>query len=705
MSLPFRLDPPHMSPLIHTPLFPSIFSSSNEFVHQNPAQIQEQAVNMGTRTLTNTVNPDIIALNAAIFRYGGHSILTPHIAIQQIWWTDAHIEAKVTPDFVNSKLRSEARQPLYYAIGFGDGLTDDTYMDWILSRAKRLFLTLVECGVPEQIFGMVDDSWNDDDLPISQDEAVRLSQRDQRLGKFYTAQFQFLLRQLNEGSHIDYEPNEIVPLEYIHRLPPAAVLQKRSRVQIPEPPERVYVRRKVSFGGSDGEDLSAKERFLADVETSRIIQNQHIAPVWATYTTKNSAYFLTSFIGEHTLKSFIDFRTPASFQRIERADRYLILLNWLYCLADAVSCLHENGICHTAIMPSNILIDIDNNIAFSDIGSLQSFQMDKKFDSNEYYNYGAPENYSSPTLDPDEDQPARPKSTSPSRFRLQRRKRSAESKISSSSGRQSQQGTYDGRSFGSISTLSVDCQATYLPVQRSSTKSTSTTSRSRSYHSSSLTRIASVSSNAFKSSSLSENGMVITVPPPIPPKSGKTPPRWCDTSSSLDSVVSPYAESATTATYTQGMTASGASAEAEKAADVFALGCIYLDILTFLLKHKLSDFAKHRSAKTSKAFKSSKVFSFSTNGSGSGLGSTGQIRKLDSSFHANLDKVHTWMAKLEHDAFDFDHPAFRAVSPLLEVIKGMLCLAPSLRPTAAVVRERVKRILVGRELEGLPHCA
>ena len=157
------------------------------------------------------------------------------------------------------------------------------------------------------------------------------------------------------------------------------------------------------------------------------------------------------------------------------------------------------------------------------------------------------------------------------------------------------------------------------------------------------------------------------------------------------------------------MTASDASAEAEKAADVFALGCIYLDILTFLLKHKLSDFAKHRSAKTSKAFKSSKVFSFSTNGSGSGSGfgsgSTGQIRKLDSSFHANLDKVHTWMAKLEHDAFDFDHPAFRAVSPLLEVIKGMLCLAPSLRPTAAVVKERVKRILVGRGLEGLPHCA
>jgi serine/threonine protein kinase len=671
---------------------------------------------MATRTLANTVNPDIIALNAAIFRYAGHNVLTPHASIQQTWWTDTRIKVKVTPDFINSKLRLEARRQLHSAIGFGDGLTDDTYMDWILSRAKRVFLTLVECGVPEQIFGIVDDSWGDDDLPISQDESVRLSRRDQRLSKFYTAQFHFLLKELQEGSHVDYEPNEIVPIEYIYRLSPAAALQKWSRVQIPEQPERVYMRRKVSFGESDGEDISAKEQFLADIETSRIVQNQHIAPIWASYATKNSAYFLTPFLGEHTLKSFIDFRTPASFQKIEKADRYLVLLDWFYCLADAVSCLHENDLCHTAIVPSNVLIDGDNHIAFSDIGSLQSFQTDKKFDSIECYNYSAPENYPSPSLDnDDEDQPAPPKTTS-SRFRLNRRRRSAESKISSStstsggsSGHQSQHGAYGDRNLGSSSTFSIDSQITYFPVYRSPTSSTNVTSHPSSYHPLSIKRVPSIASQTSNSSSPSENGTITMLPPPVPPKSGKSPPSWFDTSSSLgSSVISLYTDSAATTTNTQATTSPITWAEAEMAADVFSLGCIYLDILTFLLKRKPSDFARHRGARWSRATKSSKLSSPSSSTLGSNSGSSlvsGQVRKLDTSFHANLDKVETWMAKLEHDAFDLDHSAFRAVPPLLEIIRGMLHSVPGSRPPAAVVREKVRGVFVRLGLIGLPRCA
>ena len=675
---------------------------------------------MATRTLANTVNPDMIALNATIFRYAGHSVLTPHTPIQQTWWNDDRIEVRVTPDFVSSKLRPESRRQLHSAIGFGDDLTDDTYMDWILSRAKRVFLILVECAAPEQIFGIVDDAWGDDDLPISADEAAYLSRKDPRLGKFYTSQFQFLLRQLEEGSHVDYEPDEVIPLEYVHRLPPATALQKWSRVHIPEEPERVYVRRKISFGQSDEEeDISAKEQFLADIKTSRVVQNQHIAPVWATYATKDSAYILTPFLGEHTLKSFIDIRTPTSFQKIEKSDRNLVLLDWFYCLADAVSCLHENGISHTAIVPSNILIDGDNNIAFSDIGSLQTFQMDKRFDSIEYYNYGAPENYPSPLLDDDDEdqQPALLK-TSSSRFRLHRRKRSDESKISSStntsggsSGHQSQHRSVGDRGLGSSSTLSIDTQATYPPAYRSSTTSASSTSHSGSYRPSSIKRVTSHASN---SSSPSENSTVIMLPPPVPPKPRKSPSSWSDTSSSLGSVISLCADNTTTATTsTQTPTSPITPVETEMAADVFGLGCIYLDILTFLLKRKPSDFSRHRSAKWSKISKANKLSSPSTSTLGSGSTSAalassstgGQVRKLDTSFHANLDKVQMWMAKLEHEAFDLEHPAFRAVPPLLEIIREMLCRIPGSRPSAAVVRERVKAAFVKCGLGGLPRCA
>ncbi len=146
---------------------------------------------------------------------------------------------------------------------------------------------------------------------------------------------------------------------------------------------------------------------------------------------------------------------------------------------------------------------------------------------------------------------------------------------------------------------------------------------------------------------------------------------------------------------------------------MFGLGCVYLDILTFLLKRKPSDFARHRGAKWSRTHKTSKLSSPSTSTLGSGSasvsasasGSIGQVCKVDTSFHANLDKVETWMAKLEHDAFDLDHPAFRAVGPLVEIIKGMLRPIPGLRPPAAVVREKVRGIFVRSRLEGLPRCA
>src|ERR1700761_1062318 len=103
---------------------------------------------MTSRTITSVVTPDTIALNAAVFGYAGHSIVTPHSAIKQIWWTEERIQAKVTREFILSKLRPEERGQLDRPVYFGADLTDDTYIDWILSKTKRLFLILVEVGVP-----------------------------------------------------------------------------------------------------------------------------------------------------------------------------------------------------------------------------------------------------------------------------------------------------------------------------------------------------------------------------------------------------------------------------------------------------------------------------------------------------------------------------------------------------------------------------
>jgi len=605
---------------------------------------------MSTRTLTNTVNPDVIALNAAIFGYAGHSVLTPHGAIQQVWWTESYIANKVNPDFIKAKLRPEVRVNLSTAIGFGDGLTDDTYIEWILARAKRLFLILLECAVPEQIFGLVDESWDDDDLPMTQEDVNRLSQRDIRLNKFYTAQFQFLLRPLSEGAHVDFEPAEIIPLDFVHRMPPATALQKWSRVRMPKAPERVYMQRKMSLDDQDGGNHS-REMFLADVETARSIHNEHIASIYATYTAKNAAYFLSPFVAEHTLKTFIEFRTPASFQKVDKAQRATILLGWLYCLADALTTLHENAIWHTAISPSNILIDAKNRIAFSDIGSLNSFQTDKRIDPSEMYNYMAPEVYDANFGDEDDDyrtqldKPVKSKS----RF-FHRRKRSDESKHTSSSSSSSinrAQPYGDNTSF-SASQTSISSQPSTHPLRPTAVK------RMPSFMRSSTATWYSSTSGSSSHSSASTSTL-----PPVPPK----PP-------STTSTATPTA--LTLAALSRPLPPLPAPPLDPSKADIFSLGVLTLTLLTFTLGAKPPP----------------------------------PLSKLQRSLRAARAPpppalITQWLVALEHDAFEHDARAFRAFPPLLKLAAAMVDGAPGRRPDARDVRDGVARALTAPGAVGI----
>jgi hypothetical protein len=52
-------------------------------------------------------------------------------------------------------------------------------------------------------------------------------------------QFIYLLRELKEGTHIDYGPKEHIPMEYANTLPPAVCLQPYDRVHFPNRPEEV----------------------------------------------------------------------------------------------------------------------------------------------------------------------------------------------------------------------------------------------------------------------------------------------------------------------------------------------------------------------------------------------------------------------------------------------------------------------------------
>jgi serine/threonine protein kinase len=536
---------------------------------------------MTARTLTNVVNDQTVALNALIYGYAGHSLVTPHAALQQIWWTDERINQRVTQDFVTSRLQPQEREKLHQPVGFGD-LSDDTYMEWILEKARRLFLILAEIGEADGIFAVVDRSWDDDDLPLEMDDIEQLdlsNRRDEHASaRFFSTQFTFLLRELREGVHIDYAPNEEVPLEYVMgRLPPAASLQNWSRVHLPKKPDEVYVRRKFSLGTPDSPDIH-EAAFMMDVESARMVEHEHVAPAWASYTANGIGYVVTNFVGQHTLRTFIDHRTPAQYQKLAKPQRRWLVLNWLHCLTDALATLHQNGFCHSAIRPSNIIIDENNNIAFSDISSLETFQRDKRPDPMDAYTYGAPE--AQIRFSPFD---ARPRTPAPV---IAARKASTASKRSSGS----------SDSGGSQGKKAVRAPTTDFSGFRFGFKRTKTATKPRS-------RVH----------------------------------------------------------------------ETEKA-DIFSMGCVFLEIVTFMLKKKPHEFIKHRSSKQK-------------------INTGGKSSRTDSSFHANMDKVDSWMLVLEKASFEHEDDAFRAVPHILVLIRAMLNEAPGARPAAREVRDALLEIM------------
>jgi serine/threonine protein kinase len=538
---------------------------------------------MSARTLTNVVNDQTVALNALIYGYAGHSLVTPQHALQQIWWTEERINERVNHEYVTSRLQPKERERLTQPVGFGD-LSDDTYIEWILEKARRLFLILVEIGEADRIFAVVDRSWDDDDLPLEMDDIEQLSLSNRRdnhaNARFYHTQFTFLLRELREGIHIDYAPNEEIPVENVMSLPVAVSLQAWSRMHLPKKPKDIFVRRRFALGDAETPD-AFEQGFMMDVESARMVEHEHFAPIWASYTAKGVGYIVTNFVGHHTLRTFIDHRNPTQYQKLPKPDRRWLVLNWMHCLADAIATLHQNGFCHSAIRPSNVLVDEQNAIAFSDIGSLETFQKDKKPDAMDAYIYSAPEaNNSAGPFDPNG--PA-PSPVVPSTRHASIMSKSS-SGSSSSSGSQRQKLTkapttdFSGFNFG------------------------------------------------FKKSKQK----------PVPKKRSRV--------------------------------------HESETADIFSLGCVFLEIITFMLKKKPHDFVKHRTSKQR------------TN-------TGGKNSRTDSSYHVNLDKVETWINLLEKASFEHDDDAFRAVPHILQIIRSMLSRAPTVRPAARDVRDKIFDIL------------
>lgn len=317
-----------------------------------------------------------------------------------VWYDTARVERTITRKFVDSHLLPGEIENLDQPLAFGDGLTDCTYWEWIQEKAKRLFLILVDLGVPDQIFGVVDDSWEDADLPIPLDHVDRLAltaTRDSKFdAKFYARQFFYLVRQLHKDQHVDYKSDELVPIDVVERR--LTHNHTVDKVELPGLPGKIFGRRRFSldFGNKPG-DLSEDE-FRSRIELTKDLQNDHMFSYWASYTYQGYGYILFNPVSEYKLSSFLA-NSQSSSKNLDKWVRRRMVLDWIHCLIDTLGFVHSRGLFLGGIKPSAIFLTHDHHIFLPDASSLYpdvSGNKGNTFDK-EAYDYAAPEQWFKPT--------------------------------------------------------------------------------------------------------------------------------------------------------------------------------------------------------------------------------------------------------------------------------------------------------------------
>ena len=250
------------------------------------------------------------------------------------WWSEEKINTTVTRDYIWRELGSKKYQEqLDRPPAFGHGLTNDTYLDWIILKARRIFLILNHIGLPESIFHLLDRSLDDDDLPLSEDALYELNLfggRSETLDrKFYKQQFKFLVKDLASGRHVDYEDHDVVPLEPLNKRPSVSSNHTTDKVAFQG---HVYTRKKISTSGAKGVD---RVHFVMHLKGLQTLKHPHLVAVFASYTQKDFSYMLLTPSTEISLKNFFE-EQPKSFKQINKEERREILLKWTHCLTSAL---------------------------------------------------------------------------------------------------------------------------------------------------------------------------------------------------------------------------------------------------------------------------------------------------------------------------------------------------------------------------------
>ncbi|KAL8831674.1 MAG: hypothetical protein Q9170_005197 [Blastenia crenularia] len=312
------------------------------------------------------------------------------------WWTDERIKTTVNRDYIVREIGPRRFQDaLHHPLAFGQGLTDDTYLDWVLEKGRRCFLILNFVGVPERIFQLIDKSLDDDDLPLSEEALYDLNlfgAKSETLDKkFYRQQFSVLVQELVPGGHQDFGADEVVPLEPRNgrKSSISGASQTSDRVNVHS---KLYTRKKIATSGDNGVD---RVHFVMHLKALQSLKHPHLVSVWATYTQQDFSYMLLYPTTELTLKQFLD-EQPKFFKSLEKQQRRETLLRWTHCIISALAYLHDHEYTHQNIRPSNVTIDANNSIYLANFAALNALDATEGKGPTyrtEIYEHAAPENW------------------------------------------------------------------------------------------------------------------------------------------------------------------------------------------------------------------------------------------------------------------------------------------------------------------------
>ncbi|KAF3914477.1 hypothetical protein AA313_de0204865 [Arthrobotrys entomopaga] len=318
---------------------------------------------------------------------GSNESSTPSLNASQVWWDERRIMETVTEAFLqksigDESLRAKLNNPIM------EGLSDTTFAEWILWKARRFFLILLELGEVAKLFDLVESSWDDTDLPLDAEQVSRLGLKDASAEKrFLRRQYAFLVRDLDKGLHINFAAHETVPIEPL-KTGLSVGINSHDKFVFPRT-QQVVIRKSMHVG-----DKFKEEEYQETLQYLKELTHHHIVGLYASYTFQDEGFLLFAPATELTLKAF--FQTPPTvYKSLSKEGKRRQMFDWMHCLSDALTFLYENGIVHRDIRPKSILVD-GATIFLADIGTSQKVDIGNKAATSlekPNYEYAAPEIY------------------------------------------------------------------------------------------------------------------------------------------------------------------------------------------------------------------------------------------------------------------------------------------------------------------------